>query len=339
MITFRSSVLLLLALSISGCAELRALGDSPRRSTSTAGDVFQAPLISGGSGADVPVAVFQVEKPVASPSLVEKPVISVDPARQSGSLDPKDAVRTALEASTQSSDARMFDRAKHNFLYFDNSVYEVYFSPGFLTTLYLQPDEELINLFAGDTARWSITQTHTGSDDEQQTLVLVKPHIPEIQTNFVISTNKRVYLINAIATDQSVYHTAVAWNYPSDNLNSLRPVLSGSRRQPQSAAQVSRAREPSQFAYDYQITLLEGDAPKWQPVSVFNDGLKTYIRFPNNLGAVDAPPLFIIGAEEETGLVNYRVDGNFYVVDRLIDQAVLQHGDPRSVVSITRVGG
>jgi type IV secretion system protein VirB9 len=84
---------------------------------------------------------------------------------------------------------------------------------------------------------------------------------------------------------------------------------------------------------------MEGDSPSWRPVAVFSDGQKTYIRFPEGLGAVDAPPLFIVGAEEENGLVNYRVDRNFYVIDRQISQAILQHGDPRSVISIERVGG
>ena len=325
-------------LGISACAELQALNQRSGTSNASQGNVFQAPVVSASNSPNVPVQVFQVEKPVASPSLVVAP--TMQPNGQPVSLDPKEAVRSATAASTQSSNAQLFDRAKHNFLYFDNSVYEVYFSPGFLTTLYLQPGEQLINFFAGDTSRWAITQTHTGVNEDQQTLILVKPHIANVRTNFVISTDKRVYLVDALATGESVYHTAVAWNYPSDNLNSLRPVLSSAPGRTTPTATQSRAiSDPSRFSYNFEITLVEGDDPVWKPVDVFSDGQKTYIRFANDLGAVDAPPLFIIGSEEETGLVNYRVDRNFYVVDRPIDRAVLQHGDPRSVVTIQRVGG
>lgn len=324
--------------ALASCAELRQLGHQPQPGGSQSGAVFQAPLISQAGSTNVPVQVFQVEKPVASPSLV--PVPTTERVGQPSNLDPRQAVREAVSGATQSSDAQLFDRAMHSFLFFENSVYEVFFSPGFLTTLYLQPGEELINFFAGDTSRWSITQTHTGSADEERILVLVKPHVASIRTNFVISTNKRVYLVDAVATGEDVYHTAVAWNYPSDNLNSLRPVLSGTPGRSRATTPVPQVvTDPARFAYDYRIELIEGDEPVWKPVGVFSDGNKTYIRFPNNLGAVDAPPLFIIGAEEENGLVNYRVDRNFYVVDRPIERAVLQHGDPRSIIMIERLGG
>ena len=335
----RAALLISLGAALSGCAELKALRDQGSSGAALQGSVFQAAVISGANIPDVPVQVFQVEKPVASPSLVEVPTTQTEARTAPVPLDPKEAVLSARQASTQSTDVQLFDRAKHNFLYFDNSVYQVYFSPGFLTTLYLQPGEELVNFFSGDTSRWSITQTHTGSENDQQTLILVKPHIADVKTNFVISTNKRVYLIDALATGETVYHTAVAWNYPTDNLNSLRPVLTGSTQRPQRSPAPQTITDPSRFSYNYEITLMEGDSPSWRPVAVFSDGQKTYIRFPEGLGAVDAPPLFIVGAEEENGLVNYRVDRNFYVIDHQIKQAILQHGDPRSVISIERVGG
>lgn len=335
----RTALLISLGAALSGCAELDALRGQGSSASVPQGSVFQAAVISGASLPDVPVQVFQVEKPVASPSLVEVPAMASEASGAPAPLDPKEAVLAARATSTQSSDVRLFDRAKHNFLYFDNSVYEIYFSPGFLTTLYLQPGEQLINFFAGDTSRWSISQTHTGSEGEEQTLILVKPYIADVRTNFVISTDKRVYLVDALATGKTVYHTAVAWNYPTDNLNSLRPVLTGNTQRQQRPAPPQTVTDPSRFSYNYEITLMEGDSPSWRPVAVFSDGQKTYIRFPEGLGAVDAPPLFIVGAEEENGLVNYRVDRNFYVIDRQISQAILQHGDPRSVISIERVGG
>ena len=54
---------------------------------------------------------------------------------------------------------------------------------------------------------------------------------------------------------------------------------------------------------------------------MFDDGLKTYIQFPVNMAATDAPPLFLVGPGGKAELVNYRYLNGYYVVDRLIDVA------------------
>ena len=60
-----------------------------------------------------------------------------------------------------------------------------------------------------------------------------------------------------------------------------------------------------------------------------------FIQFPP--GTAEAPPLFLIGPEGEVALVNYRVRGSYYVVDRLFEVAELRLGtDPQTVVRIER---
>ena len=64
---------------------------------------------------------------------------------------------------------------------------------------------------------------------------------------------------------------------------------------------------------------------------------KNYIEFPLNLGTTNAPPLFIIGQDNKADLVNYRVKGHFYIVDRLFDRAQLRVGeDPQTIVELQR---
>ena len=48
---------------------------------------------------------------------------------------------------------------------------------------------------------------------------------------------------------------------------------------------------------------------------------------PEKIRTMEAPPLFVIG-DEGPELVNYRVHGKYYVVDRLFNKAELQarHG-------------
>ena len=81
---------------------------------------------------------------------------------------------------------------------------------------------------------------------------------------------------------------------------------------------------------------LEGDAP-WKPVRVFDDGVRVYIQFPTGLAHGEAPPLFVIGSDGKPALVNNRVRGATYIVDRLFAAAELRLGAaPQRVVRIVR---
>ena len=92
--------------------------------------------------------------------------------------------------------------------------------------------------------------------------------------------------------------------------------------------------------FGYRIKANGFRAPRWQPVRVFDDGLKTYIQFPRDMASTEAPPLFLIGPDKQAQLVNYRYLGGYYVVDRLIDVAELRLGERKQqVVRITRTGG
>ena len=51
------------------------------------------------------------------------------------------------------------------------------------------------------------------------------------------------------------------------------------------------------------------------------------------------PPLFLVNAKGEAELVNYRLRGRYYVVDRLFDVAELRLGtEKQQIVRIRRVG-
>ena len=51
----------------------------------------------------------------------------------------------------------------------------------------------------------------------------------------------------------------------------------------------------------------------------------------------EAPPLFVMGRNGDAQLVNYRVKGDWYIVDRLFDKAELRIGEaPQSIIGIDR---
>ena len=99
---------------------------------------------------------------------------------------------------------------------------------------------------------------------------------------------------------------------------------------------VASGLDVDQLHFDYAVS---GDKPAWRPLRAFDDGRQTFIEFPATLAVGDAPPLFLVDGKDQAQLVNYRLRGRYYVVDRLFDIAELRLGTKHQiVVRITRTG-
>ncbi|MBN8930738.1 MAG: P-type conjugative transfer protein TrbG, partial [Rhizobium pusense] len=200
----------------------------------------------------------------------------------------------------------------------------------------LQPGEQLVGagpVAAGDTVRWIVADTLSGSGQTAQVHILVKPTRPDLQTNLVINTNLRTYHLELRSTEKT-YMASVSWQYPADQLIALR-------RQNAKAAEtqaVASGVDISKINFRYRI---EGDSAPWRPLRAFDDGSKVYIEFPSGIGQGEMPPLFVIGGSGNSELVNYRARQNYYVVDRLFAAAELRLGDKdtQKRVRIVRTDG
>jgi type IV secretion system protein VirB9 len=222
--------------------------------------------------------------------------------------------------------------ARQVFLWSDGAIYHVYTQPGMITDIALQPGEALIAVAAGDTARWVIGDTTSGSGEDRRTHVLVKPFSAGLSTNLVITTDKRTYHLT-LSSGPSGGMAALAWNYPLDELVAVKRAEAAA----EAAKPVAAGLGIEQMYFGYQIT---GDQPTWRPLRAFDDGRQTFIEFPATIAVDEAPPLFLIGADGAAELVNYRMRGRFYVVDRIFDVAELRLGTRKQqVVRITRGGG
>jgi type IV secretion system protein VirB9 len=85
---------------------------------------------------------------------------------------------------------------------------------------------------------------------------------------------------------------------------------------------------------------VEGDRPPWRPLRAYDDGRQVFIEFPSGIGQGEMPPLFVVGAEGDGELVNYRVRGSHMIVDRLFAAAELRLGaGEQQRVRIVRTDG
>ena len=285
----------------------------------------------------------------AAPAKVALPpgatvMVAASPAASPGPAHPHRRRRSLRERRTEgaaNASARSYptpDAYINATLFYDyeaGRLYQVQTSPRFLTTIMLRPGEKLVAKAAGDTVRWVLGETVEGAGPNQQVIVILKPIRGGLRTNVVLTTDERTYLIEAASRDGGAYTSAVSWNYPHEQMQALAAARAVEAAK--AATVVASALAIDQLHFGYTISPSRGRPPRWQPLRVFDDGTRTYIQFPVNMAATEAPPLFLVGPGGRAELVNYRFLNGYYVVDRLIDVAELRIGEkPQAVVRITR---
>jgi len=244
------------------------------------------------------------------------------PQRARRAVAPISALTSANAEARRRPDPDAFVDATQMFDYAPGALYEVYAAPGYLSTILLEPGEAIVTVAAGDTTRWMVEETTSGDLADPRPMLLVKPTRAGIRTNIVLATDRRTYLIEAIAVQGSAYSAQTAWRYPGE----------AAQRSAQSIGGVAL----EELNFRYRIETVRGRAPHWRPVRVFDDGRRTYVEFPLDIATSEAPPLFLRDGAD-VALVNYRVTGNRYVIDRLFDVAELRLGGQRqTIVRISR---
>ena len=242
--------------------------------------------------------------------------------------EPVDRIATANDAARVEPRKGGYFNAVQVFPYSAGALYQIYAAPGQITDIALEPGEQLTGsgpLAAGDTVRWIVADTESGNGDTRRVHIMVKPTRTAIETNLVVNTDRRTYLIE-LHSREKPYMPSVAWFYPEDRSVRLMAL-------PPTPA----IPEVDQRRYRYSI---EGDHPPWRPINVFDDGRKVYIEFSPGIGQGEMPPLFVIGQDGKPELVNYRVFKNVLIADRLFAAAELRlGGEKQQKVRITRSDG
>ena len=217
----------------------------------------------------------------------------------------------------------------------EGALYQVYSAPGEITDITLEAGEQLVGsgpVAAGDTVRWIVGDTESGTGPTKRVHILIKPTRPDLVTNLVINTDRRTYHLELRSADKT-YMASVSWAYAQDQLIALRRQNAVA----EAAAPVATGVDIDALNFRYRI---EGDNPAWRPLRAFDDGRQVFIEFPSGIRRGEMPPLWVIGAEGGAELVNYRVQDNHMIVDRLFAAAELRLGGERQKkVRIVRTDG
>ncbi|MEE9873807.1 MAG: P-type conjugative transfer protein TrbG [Delftia lacustris] len=215
----------------------------------------------------------------------------------------------------------------------DGALYQVYAAVGRVTVIALQPGEELVTVAAGDTVRWIVGDTSSGSGDALRVNVMVKPIRSGLKTNLVITTSRRTYLLELTSTEKT-WMASISWEYPEGQDARLAAPGAGGQRRRAGRDRACRWRR-SVSAMPSVAAIRRGSrcAPSMT-------ARRSISSFPPGIAQGELPPLFVIGAQGDGQLVNYRFRSPYFIVDRLFGAAELRlGGDKGDVVRIERTDG
>jgi P-type conjugative transfer protein TrbG len=276
-----------------------------------------------------PVRIVQVPKVLPLPGQLQP---APGDSNNEDKRPPTARVDDANKAATQEPTKHGYINAIQVYPFTEGALYRLYAAPERVSDIALEPGEKLTSVSAGDTVRWVIGDTLSGAGESQRVHVLVKPFAPGLKTNLVITTDRRSYHLQLESTDKTAM-AAISWAYPQGALLALQRQ----NVEAEAAAPVASNLALDNIRFRYAIS---GDDPPWRPLRAFDDGHKVYIEFPRRIDQGEAPPLYVVGSEGGAELVNYRMRGNYYIVDRLFAAAELRLGARnQQVVRIYRTDG
>lgn len=201
------------------------------------------------------------------------------------------------------------------FEYYPESLYEVNCQIGHITDIVLKPGEEIIYIGAGDTAQWMVDQAIVNNTSH----VYIKPKVSEATTNLIINSNFHSYRLIIQSTDN--FYPIVKWNFNQEEQKARASIYN---KQLQDDGYFDKngvlTQRPKKLNFNYSLTKKKQITNVFIPLSIYDDGLKTYIKMqPNN--KYDLPVLYNVDKAENITLVNYRIKGNLFIVDK-----VFEHG-------------
>lgn len=200
----------------------------------------------------------------------------------------------------------------------------------------LQPGEIVNSVHLGDSVRWLVEPALTGNGPASLQHLIIKPLDVGLETSLVVTTNRRTYHLG-LRSHRTEFLPRVGFIYGDEVAARWEAVKRVQAQERKARTLPATGEYLGNLDFNYTVT---GNAP-WKPVRVYNDGTKTIIEMPETMAQTEAPTLLSIREDgspkgkDEQVLVNYRVQGNRYLVDSVLDHAIMVAGVGRGQTKIT----
>ncbi len=179
---------------------------------------------------------------------------------------------------------------------------------GFQTEILFDANEVVQTVSLGDSSAWQVVPATNH--------LFIKP-IASSNTNMTVLTNLRSYnfqLESSNSSNPQDQTYELKFIYPdSDILRDKQDLITSTT--------TNNLTSPTQYNYKYSFT---GDK-SIAPIQVFDDNKFTYFKFRSN-GSSTIPAIFSVDKNRNETLLNYHVDGDYIVVDRVENEYSLRNG-------------
>lgn len=205
-------------------------------------------------------------------------------------------------------------------------------SPTRACDIEMEPDETPIDVVLGDGVNWSWKGISSIEQGKTVNHVVVQPRDNNVESNAIITTDRRTYHIKLYAPKQEgVYLNRVGFYYPEQLVSSWNEKMGrmvAAKNKEDSINAMSVAVPMDQMSFDYRV---EGNAD-FRPVRVFNNGEQTSITMPKDVRYGEYPTLILLDEEGKGMVVDYRrkihkeTGEVSFEVDKLFHRAELHRG-------------
>jgi len=297
-----------------------------------------APAADPGSAAAPPAARPQPTEPA--------PQASTDPAalpsREGFHLGPADGEALA-RAYRRSGTAPTVERATDSLFPFGHVRPVLRCAPLRACAIELEAGELVLATSLGDSERWLLQAAYSGPGAHTPILV-VKPTACDLSTNLVVSTDRRIYEIaldsppckNADSGEATynprLQYTGLARFYYPDDLvrrwsDEEQAAREGAERLAQGTTPLAPVARLAHLNFDYSWD--RSRRWPWVPNQIFDDGDHTFIGLSPAARLAEMPLLFSLGRHGELAILNYHLEGQTLVADRVLERAVLVVGSAK----------
>jgi type IV secretion system protein VirB9 len=181
---------------------------------------------------------------------------------------------------------------------------------GFQSSIELDEEEVVETISMGDTMAWQIVPSGRR--------IFLKPIEENATTNMTVLTNQRLYHFELHAEHASGIRDprmvfTMRFLYPDS-------PHSNSGIQQLSTASAPDLSEPGRYNFRYTISGEDTIAP----IKIFDDGEFTYFEFRKKNAEI--PAFFKVNNDGTESIVNYRVAGDYIVIERVTSQFTLRSG-------------
>lgn len=186
----------------------------------------------------------------------------------------------------------------------------------------LEAGENVVDVKVGDSARWMVERSASGSPEGIVEHITVKPTDIGLLSNLRIYTDRRTYNLELKSSARD-FMPMIAFSYPQSSWNKFQHAKEILRHNLQQRTTSipnelggSSLNQLADLDFAYELS---GDK-SLLPLRVFNDGSKTYVQMPEHLLEGKLPALVAVNAThmwgaDETSMTNYRLRKSSFIID------------------------